>query len=39
VIARGTIVVRDGLIAALVPMSAAADARVWKGDDLTVYAG
>jgi len=40
VIARGTIVVRDGLIAAVgADVQPPPDARVWKGDDLTVYAG
>ena len=40
VIPHGTIVIRDGLIAAVgasVPVPA--DARVWNGDSLTVYAG
>ncbi|HET7225336.1 MAG TPA: amidohydrolase family protein [Candidatus Eisenbacteria bacterium] len=40
VIPHGTIVMRDGLITAVganVPVPA--DARVWKGDSLTVYAG
>ena len=40
VIARGTVVMRDGLITAVganVPIPA--DARVWEGDSLTVYAG
>ena len=40
VIPRGTIVIRDGVITAVgasVPIPA--DARVWKGDSLTVYPG
>ncbi|MFI5372761.1 MAG: amidohydrolase family protein, partial [Candidatus Eisenbacteria bacterium] len=40
VIPRGTIVIRDGVITAVgadVPVPA--DARIWKGDSLTVYPG
>ena len=40
VIPRGTIVMRDGLIVAVGADAAIpADARVWDGDSLTVYAG
>src|SRR5262245_53525868 len=40
VIARGTIVMRDGLITAVgASVAIPADARVWEGDSLTVYPG
>ena len=40
VVERGTIVMRDGVITAVGPNAAVpADARVWPGDSLTVYAG
>jgi imidazolonepropionase-like amidohydrolase len=40
VIPRGTIVIRDGVITAVgANASVPADARIWKGDSLTVYAG
>jgi N-acetylglucosamine-6-phosphate deacetylase len=40
VIPRGTIVMRDGVITAVgANVPAPADARVWPGDSLTVYAG
>ena len=40
VIARGNVVMRDGLITAVGANAAIpADARVWEGDSLTVYAG
>ena len=40
VIPRGTIVIRDGVITAVgAAVAVPADARVWKGDSLTVYAG
>jgi imidazolonepropionase-like amidohydrolase len=40
VLARGTIVMRDGLVTAVgTDVEIPADARVWEGDSLTVYAG
>ena len=40
VIERGNIVMRDGIIVAVGANAAVpADARIWKGDSLTVYAG
>ena len=40
VIEKGTVVIRDGLIEAVGPnVQPPADARVWPGDGLTVYAG
>ena len=40
VIARGTVVLRDGLITAVgANVAIPADARVWEGDSLTVYPG
>lgn len=40
VIERGTVVVRDGIIVAVgAAVDVPADARIWKGDSLTVYAG
>jgi imidazolonepropionase-like amidohydrolase len=40
VIARGTIVIRDGLITAVgANVAIPADARIWEGDSLTVYPG
>src|SRR5262245_57817526 len=40
VIERGTIVIRDGVIvAAGANVAVPPDARVWRGDSLTVYAG
>lgn len=40
VIPRGTIVIRDGVITAVgANVTVPADARIWKGDSLTVYAG
>jgi imidazolonepropionase-like amidohydrolase len=40
VIARGTVVMRDGLITAVgANVAIPADARIWEGDSLTVYAG
>jgi imidazolonepropionase-like amidohydrolase len=40
VIERGTIVMRDGVIVAVgANVAVPADARIWKGDSLTVYAG
>jgi imidazolonepropionase-like amidohydrolase len=40
VIARGTVVIRDGVITAVgEKVAIPADARIWKGDSLTVYAG
>jgi imidazolonepropionase-like amidohydrolase len=40
VIERGTIVMRDGVIVAVgANVSVPADARIWNGDSLTVYAG
>jgi imidazolonepropionase-like amidohydrolase len=40
VIERGTVVMRDGVVVALGPNAAVpADARVWRGDSLTVYPG
>ncbi len=40
VIARGTVVMRDGIITAVgANVAIPADARVWEGDSLTVYAG
>jgi imidazolonepropionase-like amidohydrolase len=40
VIPRGTIVIRDGVITAVgAKVDVPADARVWEGDSLTVYAG
>ena len=40
VIERGTVVMRDGVIVAVgANVAVPADARVWKGDSLTVYAG
>ena len=40
VIPRGTIVMRDGVITAVgAGVAIPADARVWEGDSLTVYAG
>src|SRR5215467_1590459 len=40
VIARGTIVMRDGLITAVgANVAIPADARVWEGDSLTIYPG
>jgi imidazolonepropionase-like amidohydrolase len=40
VIARGTIVMRDGLITAVgANVAIPADARIWEGDSLTVYPG
>jgi imidazolonepropionase-like amidohydrolase len=40
VIPRGNIVMRDGIIVAVGPNAVVpADARVWKGDSLTVYPG
>jgi imidazolonepropionase-like amidohydrolase len=40
VIPRGTVVMRDGIIAAVGPgVKPPADARIWRGDSLTVYAG
>ncbi len=39
-IARGTVVMRDGIITAVgANVAIPADARVWEGDSLTVYAG
>ena len=40
VIERGTIIIRDGLIVSVgANVAIPADARVWKGDSLTVYPG
>ncbi|HEY6196237.1 MAG TPA: hypothetical protein VI504_14470, partial [Candidatus Eisenbacteria bacterium] len=40
VIARGNVIMRDGIVVAVGPDAAIpADARVWDGDSLTVYAG
>ena len=40
VIEKGTVVMRDGLVAAVgADVQPPADARVWKGDGLTVYPG
>src|SRR5262245_56258455 len=40
VIARGTVVMRDGLITAVgANVDIPADARIWEGDSLTVYPG
>src|SRR5262245_55909315 len=40
VIARGTVVMRDGLITAVgANVAIPADARIWEGDSLTVYPG
>src|SRR5262245_13429011 len=40
VIPKGTIVIRDGVITAVgANAPVPADARIWKGDSLTVYAG
>src|SRR5262245_42638142 len=40
VIPHGTVVIRDGVITAVGANAAVpADARIWKGDSLTVYAG
>ena len=40
VIARGTIVMRDGLITAVgANVAIPADARIWEGDSLTIYPG
>ena len=40
VIERGNVVMRDGVVIAVGPNAAVpADARVWRGDSLTVYAG
>ena len=40
VIERGNVVMRDGIIVAVGPNAAVpADARVWRGDSLTVHAG
>jgi imidazolonepropionase-like amidohydrolase len=40
VIPRGNIIIRDGVITAVgANVAVPADARIWKGDSLTVYAG
>jgi imidazolonepropionase-like amidohydrolase len=40
VIARGTVVMRDGLITAVgANVAIPADARIWEGDSLTIYPG
>jgi len=40
VIQRGNIIIRDGVITAVgANVAVPADARIWKGDSLTVYAG